>query len=103
MEPEEADPNGNDDNDDEGVSVTANEEEEEEVDRFLNSEDADSKRGLGSTTPVVVLLARAHSGEAPTSFVVQGFIDFLLSHHEIAEDLRKHVIFKVCTVYSTTD
>ena len=67
---------------------------DEEVDKILD-EDEDEDDVGSNTTPVVVLVSRAHAGESPTSFVVQGFVDFLLSHHEIAEDLRKHVIFKV--------
>ncbi len=43
-------------------------------------------------------MARAHSGETPTSFVSQGFIDFLVSDHEIAKELRDYVVFKVCVV-----
>ncbi len=46
-------------------------------------------------TPVVVIMSRAHAGETPTSFVVQGLIDFLVSQHEIAKELREYVIFKV--------
>ncbi len=40
-------------------------------------------------------MSRAHAGETPTSFVVQGFIDFLVSNHEIARELRDYVVFKV--------
>ncbi len=40
-------------------------------------------------------MSRAHAGETPTSFVVQGLIDFLVSQHEIAKELREYVIFKV--------
>jgi len=46
-------------------------------------------------TPVVVILARAHAGETPTSFVAQGLIDFLSSNHEVARELREFVLFKV--------
>ena len=46
-------------------------------------------------TPVVVLMSRAHAGESPTSFVIQGLIDFLVSQHDIARELRDYVVFKV--------
>ena len=33
---------------------------------------------------VVFIMARVHPGETPSSFVVQGLIDFLVSSHDIA-------------------
>ncbi|XP_077079560.1 cytosolic carboxypeptidase 6-like isoform X4 [Siphateles boraxobius] len=44
---------------------------------------------------VVFLTARVHPGESPASFICQGFIDFLVSHHPTAQVLRDHVIFKI--------
>ncbi|KAL0119285.1 hypothetical protein PUN28_009693 [Cardiocondyla obscurior] len=44
---------------------------------------------------VVVVLARVHPGESPSSFVCQGLMDFLVSAHPIAQVLREYVIFKI--------
>ncbi|KAL6266793.1 hypothetical protein P5V15_003625 [Pogonomyrmex californicus] len=44
---------------------------------------------------VVVVLARVHPGESPSSFVCQGLMDFLVSAHPIAQVLRDYVIFKI--------
>jgi len=44
---------------------------------------------------VVVVLARVHPGESPSSFVCQGLMDFLVSAHPIAQILREYVIFKI--------
>ena len=49
-------------------------------------------------TPVVFIMARAHSAETPSSFICQGFIDFLLSGHEIAKVLRSYIVFKIVPV-----
>lgn len=44
---------------------------------------------------VIVVLARSHPGESVTSFVCQGFLEFLLSIHPIATVLRENFVFKV--------
>uniref|UniRef100_A0A3B4H108 ATP/GTP binding protein-like 4 n=1 Tax=Pundamilia nyererei TaxID=303518 RepID=A0A3B4H108_9CICH len=44
---------------------------------------------------LVFLTARVHPGESPASFICQGVIDFLVSHHPVAQILRDHVIFKI--------
>ena len=42
---------------------------------------------------VVFIMARVHPGETPSSFVVQGLIDFLVSSHDIAaRDLQTKVL-----------
>ncbi len=51
-----------------------------------------------SKIPVVFLMSRNRSSDSPTSFVMQGFLDFILSGHEIAAELRDYVIFKVVPV-----
>ena len=43
----------------------------------------------------IVIMARVHPGESPSSFVCQGFIDFLVSTHPIAKVLRDYLVFKV--------
>lgn len=48
-----------------------------------------------SSTRVIVVLARAHPGESVTSFVCQGFLEFLLGSHPTANTLREHFIFKI--------
>ena len=52
-----------------GVTMSLQDEEEE----------AERKR-----IKVVFIMARVHPGETPSSFVVQGLIDFLVSSHDIA-------------------
>ena len=44
---------------------------------------------------VVFMMARVHPGETPSSFVVQGLLDFLVSSHDIAASLREHIVFKI--------
>lgn len=44
---------------------------------------------------VVVVLARAHPGESVTSFVCQGFLEFLLGSHPTATILRENFVFKI--------
>ncbi|RZF37316.1 hypothetical protein LSTR_LSTR005648 [Laodelphax striatellus] len=49
----------------------------------------------GQQLRVVVIMARIHPGESPSSFVCQGIIDFLVSNHPIAIILREHIVFKI--------
>lgn len=44
---------------------------------------------------VIVVLARAHPGESVTSFVCQGFLEFLLGSHPTAQILRENFVFKI--------
>ena len=46
----------------------------------------------------MVMMSRSQPGESPASYVVQGLMDFLVSKHKIAQELREKLIFKVqCT------
>ena len=46
---------------------------------------SDDEEGLERRrVKVVFIMARVHPGETPSSFVVQGLIDFLVSSHDIA-------------------
>ena len=89
--------NGHDDN----VNGDDDDEEEEEEKKKRKRKktaaatSSSSSSGAPPRIPAVVIMARAHAGESPTSFVVQGFVDFLLSSHEISRELRDHVVFKV--------
>lgn len=47
------------------------------------------------TKRIVFVTARVHPGETPSSFVCQGFIDFLISNHPVAKTLREHIVFKI--------
>ncbi|XP_052255963.1 cytosolic carboxypeptidase 6-like isoform X3 [Dreissena polymorpha] len=47
------------------------------------------------TKRIVFVTARVHPGETPSSFVCQGFIDFLIGNHPVAKTLREHIVFKV--------
>lgn len=45
---------------------------------------------------VVVVLARIHPMESPSSYVVQGLIEFLaIANHPISKLLRENVVFKI--------
>jgi murein tripeptide amidase MpaA len=43
----------------------------------------------------IIVSARVHPGEAQSSWVVQGFIKFLLSDDPVARQLRSQYIFKI--------
>lgn len=47
----------------------------------------------GRRRRVIVLTARVHPGETPSSFVMQGVIDFLCSSHPNAVALRRAATF----------
>nr|XP_022914708.1 cytosolic carboxypeptidase 6 [Onthophagus taurus] len=44
---------------------------------------------------IVIIMARLHPGEAASSFVCQGLMEFLISSHPIPTLLREHVTFKI--------
>jgi hypothetical protein len=44
---------------------------------------------------VVVLSARVHPGETPSSWINRGLLNFLTGESEVAADLRDRFIFKV--------
>lgn len=44
---------------------------------------------------IIVVSARIHPGEAQSSYVCQGFVDYLLSDAPVASFLRKNYIFKI--------
>ena len=52
----------------------------------------------GPPPKVVLILGRVRASEAPSSFIIQGLIDFLTSDHEIARSLREHLVFKIVPV-----
>lgn len=43
----------------------------------------------------VIVTARVHPGETSGSWMMEGFLKFITSDHEIAKDLRRRVVFKV--------
>ncbi|CAL4064990.1 unnamed protein product, partial [Meganyctiphanes norvegica] len=65
-----------------------------------DSHNMHSGSGRGSTQPgpakrVVVILARIHGGESPSSYIVQGMIEKLLGNNPIARTLRQYVVFLI--------
>ena len=46
-------------------------------------------------TVILMMMIRSQPGESPASYVVQGLMDFLVSKHKIAQELREKLIFKV--------
>ena len=49
------------------------------------------------------MMSRSQPGESPASYVVQGLMDFLVSKHKIAQELREKLIFKVQCVPTTSN
>ncbi|XP_078723658.1 cytosolic carboxypeptidase 6 isoform X3 [Lampetra fluviatilis] len=49
----------------------------------------------GAKRRVVLVTARVHAGETPSSYVCQGLIDFLVSHQPAAVILRERLVFKI--------
>lgn len=44
---------------------------------------------------VIVILCRSLANASPASFMCQGFLEFLLSNHNIARVLRENFVFKI--------
>jgi hypothetical protein len=51
--------------------------------------------GTSSSTHCVFVSARVHPGETPSSYVMEGLLEFLLSETPAAVGLRRRVVFKV--------
>nr|XP_032822144.1 cytosolic carboxypeptidase 6 [Petromyzon marinus] len=51
--------------------------------------------GPGAKRRVVLVMARVHPGETPSSYVCQGLIDFLVSQQPAAVMLRERLVFKI--------
>lgn len=49
----------------------------------------------GKRKKVVIITARVHPGETPSSYVCQGFIEFIISDHPIARALRDNIVFYI--------
>lgn len=66
----------------------------------VNSDDLHKieSRGLpqvASFKRIIVVMARVHPGESNSSFVMEGFLRFILGDSDEARDLRSRYIFKV--------
>lgn len=61
------------------------------IDHVPKSQKINSKNSIRA----IVVLARSHPGESVTSFVCQGFLEFLMGSHPIANILRENFVFKV--------
>ena len=55
------------------------------VNRAINLENELASVSAMRARPVVVITARVHPGETPASWIMKGFLDFLLSDHPDAE------------------
>ena len=51
---------------------------------------------------VILLSARVHPGEAPSSWIMRGILHFLTGDSQVAADLRDKFIFKVKTIFQIT-
>ena len=61
----------------------------------LQDETEDAEVG---SKQIIFIMGRIHASEAPSSFILQGLIDFLISSHRVAQDLRRYLIFKLIPV-----
>ncbi|XP_043238382.1 cytosolic carboxypeptidase 6-like [Amphibalanus amphitrite] len=46
-------------------------------------------------TKTVVIMARVHPGETPTSFIIKGLLDLLTADHPVPSQLRQHIVIKI--------
>lgn len=44
---------------------------------------------------VVVVTGRVHPGESNASYMMEGFLKFIISKDPMAEELRKRIVFKI--------
>ena len=72
-----------------------NVDDDDEDDAELVEEDGNDEE---MRAKVVVILGRSNPGESCSSFIIQGFIDFLTSQHSVAICLRNYIIFKIIPV-----
>ena len=49
----------------------------------------------GKRKKVVIITARVHPGETPSSYVCEGVIDFLISDDPVARLLRDNIVFQI--------
>ncbi len=74
-----------------GREVLCQSLEQRRVDLLTVTRNGDEKR---RDKPVVFVSARVHPGETPSSFVLKGFLDFILREDDIrAQKLRENFIF----------
>ena len=66
---------------------------------LLTIRDPELKQPPNSTSDkkrkIVIITARVHPGETPSSYVCQGLIEFLVSSHPVAKLLRENITFKI--------
>lgn len=55
----------------------------------------ETKKNQISEKKAVIIMGRVHPGESPSSFIVQGLINFLLSKSFDAKMIRKKFVFKI--------
>lgn len=65
------------------------------VDVLTITSPSNLEKAEGQKQRVVIIVSRIHPGDAPTSYVCQGIIDFLISNHPVAVCLRDVVVFKI--------
>ncbi|XP_066958146.1 cytosolic carboxypeptidase-like protein 5 isoform X1 [Macrobrachium rosenbergii] len=85
------DGNGEDENE-EDDDVDGDDDDDDDDD---DDEETTAKPKKKGPPRVVVILARVHAGESPTSYMVQGMMEFLTGNSTEATTLRDHVVFKI--------
>jgi murein tripeptide amidase MpaA len=59
------------------------------VTNFMSSQDSIAERKC------VIISSRVHPGESNASFVMEGFLEFMLGNEPAAKALRDHFVFKI--------
>ena len=58
-------------------------------------ENSPQRAAIFNKKPVIFISARVHPGETPSSFIINGFIKFLISEDLRAQQLRQLYVFKI--------
>ena len=76
------------------LTITEPVNPDEDLEDYINKDGSGRDRKTIKKR-VVLVMARQQPGESPSSLIVQGLIDFLVSKHKIAAQLREKLIFKI--------
>ncbi|XP_059049863.1 cytosolic carboxypeptidase 6-like [Achroia grisella] len=66
-----------------------------EKERELKEEHVTKSKVTDAKKRAVLILSRTHGGEQPTSFICQGFLDYMVSSSEKAVALRNNIVLQV--------
>ena len=72
------------------LTVTSGVQEE-----AFNKIEGKQEDGMGKFKKTIVITGRVHPGESNSSYMMEGFIRFIISSHVVANELRSKIIFKI--------